>query len=88
MEFGNKQIMWKHHVAANNDCAPPLGAPSEMRIAKQKAQEKQKKVETYREEIEHELKELRETEPELFKPPQVHNEEPEELIEQVKYNII
>ena len=23
MEFSNKQIMYKHHVAGNNDCAPP-----------------------------------------------------------------
>ena len=37
MLFGNKQIMWKRFVTGNNDCPPPLGAPSELRITKQKA---------------------------------------------------
>ena len=92
MEFKNKQIMYKHFIAGNNDCAPPLGAPSEMRIKKRKAKEKrqkqnkgQQKKEDIDKEIEDELKqlemhELRNIVPELF--------EPEELIEQVKYNII
>ena len=71
---GNKNIMWRHFAAGNNDCPPPLGAPSELKIAKQRAVEKRANarskqrggVETFR----------------AVMPGQL-----EELTQQVKYNI-
>ena len=98
MMFSTKAIMWKHFAAANN-CAPPLGATDDLRMKKRKALDKKKcedaksKSQSKRM-LEKEM--LRETEhepqPDLEEPNDndtvEHNEVPEELIVQVKFNII